>query len=193
MKKFFQNPWFHVCFLAILGGATLLGAPAAGKRPGRLPTAKTYAQTVLASRPVGYWRLDDTKGKVAADASSLHVGGQYHGSVALGQPGAFVQGGDKSVGFDGRAAYVEMPAKRRYSQPSSGRGLSVEVWFSPNLLEFKGESSDPYVYWVGKGDNGQQEWALRFYSRNSTRPNRISAYIFNRNGGLGAGGKSRRQ
>ena len=40
---------------------------------------------------------------------------------------------------------------------------------------------------VGKGEPGQHEWALRFYSRKSSRPNRISAYIFNRAGGLGAG------
>ena len=35
---------------------------------------------------------------------------------------------------------------------------------------------------------GRQPWALRFYSRASKdRPNRISAYLFNPQGGLGAG------
>lgn len=61
------------------------------------------------------------------------------------------------------------------------------MWMNPKNLEFKGETADPYVFWIGKGEPGQYEWALRFYSHQSSRPNRISAYIFNRSGGLGAG------
>ena len=56
---------------------------------------------------------------------------------------------------------------------------------NPKVLEFKGETNDPYVFWIGKGEPGQYV-GLRFYSRNSTCPNRISAYVFNRSGGLGA-------
>ena len=80
-----------------------------------------------------------------------------------------------------------MPADKEFSVPTSGKGLSVEVWMNPSTLEFAGETSDPYVFWLGKGDTGQHEWAFRFYSRKSTRPNRISAYVFNRAGGLGTG------
>ncbi len=58
----------------------------------------------------------------------------------------------------------------------------------PDALEFDGETDDPHVHWLGKGEPGRHEWALRFYSRASKdRPNRISAYIFNPQGGLGAG------
>src|SRR5436190_1924896 len=74
-----------------------------------------------------------------------------------------------------------------FSQPTSGAGLTVEVWVRPDALEFDGVSADPYVMWLGKGEKDKEEWALRFYSKKSKRPNRISAYLFNPSGGLGAG------
>src|SRR5262249_38531245 len=75
-----------------------------------------------------------------------------------------------------------------FSQPTSGNGLSVEAWVRPDVLEFDGETDDPYIYWMGKGEPDKREWALRFYSGSSEdRPNRISAYLFNPEGGLGGG------
>ena len=55
------------------------------------------------------------------------------------------------------------------------------------MLEFPGDTTDPFVHWLGKGEEGRHEWALRFYSRATARPNRISAYRFNAAGGLGSG------
>jgi hypothetical protein len=40
---------------------------------------------------------------------------------------------------------------------------------------------------LGKGTPGGHEWALRFYTAGSERPNRVSAYIFSADGGLGSG------
>lgn len=58
-------------------------------------------------------------------------------------------------------------------------------------LAFDGEGKrpqGPYVHWLGKGDKGQQEWALRFYSSKSEkRPSWVSAYIFSPAGQKGAG------
>ncbi len=65
-------------------------------------------------------------------------------------------------------------------------GMSVHVCVRPDLLVFPGQQ-DNYVHWFGKGQPGQHEWVFRFYSQNSSRPNRFSAYIFNLQGGLGAG------
>jgi hypothetical protein len=51
-----------------------------------------------------------------------------------------------------------------------------------------------YVHWLGKGkgtgDTGQQEWVFRMYNLDNTtetppRPNHISYYVFNREGGEG--------
>jgi hypothetical protein len=60
----------------------------------------------------------------------------------------------------------------------------------PDVLDFKGDEADPpqeYVHWLGKGEKGHYEWGFRFYRRHSDRPNRISAYIWNPDGKLGAG------
>jgi hypothetical protein len=73
---------------------------------------------------------------------------------------------------------------------TSGQGLTVEVWMRPDVLDFQGEGTDAdhaYIHWLGKADVGQVEWGFRFYSRRSSRPNRISAYIWNPEGNLGAG------
>ena len=58
----------------------------------------------------------------------------------------------------------------------------------PDVLDFKGQTKDGYSHWLGKGQPNQHEWTLRFYSRKAKgRPNRISAYLFNPEGKLGAG------
>ena len=42
---------------------------------------------------------------------------------------------------------------------------------------------------MGKGQSNEQSWAARIYNYHNAedRPNRTSGYVFNRNGGLGAG------
>jgi hypothetical protein len=157
------------------------------QKPAHPTSSNGYPQAVLASEPAGYWRFEETKGLTAVDSSKHGRDGRFHGTVELGQSGAFPIGGDKSIRLDGKSSYVEVPSSSAFSVPTSGKGLTMEVWVKPSALEFKGETKDPYVYWIGKGEPGQFEWALRFYSRKSTRPNRISAYVFNAKGGLGAG------
>ena len=175
---------FSIVFLlGALAGAGLL-VPASARDDHKTPIgpggSKSYPQAVLASKPVGYWRLDEAKGPSAVDAGPHHRAGKYVGPVAFEIPGALKSIADRAVRFDGKSAYAELPADKAFSVPTSGKGLSVEVWMNPSTLEFEGETKDPYVFWLGKGEPGQFEWAFRFYSRKSTRPNRISAYVFNR-------------
>jgi hypothetical protein len=82
---------------------------------------------------------------------------------------------------------VPDPDSQSFSQPTSGAGLTVEVWMRPDALVFSGETDNPYVHWFGKGMSGMEEWGLRCYSQDTTRPIRISAYIWNPSGGEGAG------
>jgi hypothetical protein len=151
----------------------------------------SYSQVVLAKGPVGYWRLGEVGGPTAFDSSGDGNGGTYHGSPSFGQPGAINNDPDTAVGFNGPDSgdYVEVPDpdSQSFSQPTSGAGLTVEVWMRPDALVFSGETDDPYVHWFGKGMSGIEEWGLRFYSQDTTRPNRISAYIWNPSGGEGAG------
>jgi hypothetical protein len=154
------------------------------------PRLLLYEQAVMADRPVAYWRLGERSGPVAVDVTKQGHDGTYHGQPTFGEPGALAHESDPAVGFHG-ADYVEIPDSVHFSQPESGRGLTVEVWMRPDVLDFPGQvaqpNGDPYVHWLGKGEPGQYEWGFRFYSLHkgpdskqpSSRPNRISAYIWN--------------
>jgi len=147
---------------------------------------RRYRDGVLAKGPVAYWRLGECQGPFALDEAGHGHTGLYFGNPTLGQAGAIHRDPNTAIRCNGRD-YIEIANSMSFSQPTSGLGLTVEVWLRPDLLDFPGESADPYVHWLGKGVAGQQEWALRFYSRHSTRPNRISAYLFNPGNGEGAG------
>jgi Concanavalin A-like lectin/glucanases superfamily len=89
-------------------------------------------------------------------------------------------------------AYVEIPAAPDLSVTPSG--FTISAWIKPRTLEFTRSEGSGYVYWMGKGDKGRYEWAARMYSHtnreNPPRPNRISFYVFNAEGGLGQGSYS---
>ena len=92
--------------------------------------------------------------------------------------------------FDGDSAYLEIPDNDALSISTTG-ALTISVWMSPEVLDFKNAESGGYVHWMGKGEPHQHEWVFRMYNKNiaqgENRPNRISAYAFNLDGGLGAG------
>ena len=91
--------------------------------------------------------------------------------------------------FSGDGQYVEVPSAADLSFGPAG--FSVSAWLRPETLEFPRNEGSGYVYWIGKGERTRQEWALRMYSftnrENPPRPNRISFYLFNPDGGLGQG------
>ena len=169
---------------ATMGLAAVVAAMPFPSKPecGVEPQSKYVAQ-VLSLNPAGYWRLNEEAGPVAQDASPHKRSGTYHGSPTYRETGP-VNGGH-GVGFNGRDAYVEVASHKDFSIGS--HGLTVEVWMRPDKLEFPGETTDPYVLWLGKGEVNQEEWGFRFYTRKSSRPNRISAYAWNLAGGEGAG------
>jgi hypothetical protein len=132
--------------------------------------------------------LGEKGGPDALDSSKNGHNATYHGTPTFREKGALQGDANPAVKLNGKRSYVEVASHKDFSQPTSGRGLTIEVWVRPDVLEFDGETADPYVWWLGKGEATRQEWALRFYSRKSKdRPNRISAYLFNPEGGLGAG------
>jgi hypothetical protein len=151
-----------------------------------------YSAAVLAKGPVGYWRLGESGGPTAADSSGNGADGTYFGDLNFGEPGAIAGSADTAIGLNGFSSgdYVEIPDAEGapFSQLTSGAGLTIEVWMRPDALVFPGETTQPYIHWLGKGGRSQYEWGLRFYSQDATeRPNRISAYIWNPSGGEGAG------
>ncbi|HET7882199.1 MAG TPA: LamG domain-containing protein [Acetobacteraceae bacterium] len=138
-----------------------------------------YAQHVLEKCPVGYWRFEENSGPVAHDSAPHGHPGSYKGEVRFAQPGAIRSSDGRAIVLNGKDAFVEIASDPVFSQPKSGMGLTVEAWLRPDLLRFHGETDQPYVHWLGKGETGRFEWGFRFYSQCSDRPNRISAYIWN--------------
>jgi hypothetical protein len=178
-----ETQWTRRDFLAITiaSGLTVPGCTR------RLSSRSNYSQKVLAKHPVAYWRLGESNGPTAFDATRQGHDGIYHGSAAFHEIGAIKHDQDTAIKLDGLSSYVEIHDSPQFSQAGSGRGLTVEVWMRPDLLVFPGETDDPYIHWLGKGEAGKYEWGFRFYSRESSRPNRISAYIWNPSGSEGAG------
>ncbi|MBX4196058.1 LamG domain-containing protein [Candidatus Pacearchaeota archaeon] len=122
---------------------------------------------------VGYWPLKEN----AQDEQGNHHGREedikYVSDEKFG-----------SCAFFNGSSYIEIPNSKDFSV--SEKGLTVSVWISPSTLNFT-NSEKEYVHFLGKGDKENHEWTFRMYNNNSERPNRLSFYVFNLEGGLGAG------
>jgi len=103
---------------------------------------------------------------------------------------AILPNGDVAAQFNGLGQYAQVSSSNVLSITNSGY-LTVEAWVRPAVLQFPREEGSGYVYILGKGAPGKQEYALRMYSQSNTevppRPNRVSAYVFNLAGGKGSG------
>jgi hypothetical protein len=101
---------------------------------------------------------------------------------------SLARAGTPGLPFDGVSTYVEVPDSADFSVPTTG-GLTVAAWLRPDTLTFPTTEGSGYIYWLGKGEAGRQEWTFRMYSRDNSegRGNRISFYLFNPDGGLGIG------
>jgi hypothetical protein len=139
--------------------------------------------------------LGERKGPKAADASPHGRHGVYFGAPGFGEIGALRADANHAIKLNGPASrdYIEIPDpgdSADFSQSTSGNGLTVEAWMRPDLLTFRGQTSAAFIHWLGKCGAGSRacEWGFRFYSKDSpSRPNRISAYLWNPDGGEGAG------
>ena len=93
--------------------------------------------------------------------------------------------------FNGTASdYIEIPDSTDFSVVTTN-SLTVSAWMRPDVLTFPNFEGTGYVHWMGKGGTGQQEWTCRMYNETTAdvppRPNRISFYVFNLQGGKGVG------
>ena len=189
--------------LAVLVGAIVWASYFLGKqvssssgaacRPTSVTPSKSvtdiYDRWVLSLGPVMYLPLGHPSSGTEQDLSGNGHSGVY--LPANDPPGlAHLPNGDPAALFDGVRQYVQVPSASVLSVSHTGC-LSVQAWIAPATLQFEHEQGSGYVYLLGKGTNGQQEYALRMYSllntENPVRPNRISAYVYNLAGGLGSG------
>ena len=150
----------------------------------------SYDRAVLDDHPVMFLNLGNVhNSKSEPDQTGLGHQGKYlpDGALPVSVP---MPNGDSGVEFDGARQYLEVASTPELSVPTTGI-LSIEAWMSFNTLQFRNQEGSGYVYWLGKGDTRQYEYAGRIYSLTNTevppRPNRISGYAFNLVGGLGSG------
>lgn len=90
-----------------------------------------YASTVLADAPLGYWRLDEATGTIAASAGSSGSAGTYTGGVTLGGIGPFT--GTTAPRFNGSSAYVNVANSVPFDAISSA--ITVEAWVRVNAFD----------------------------------------------------------
>ena len=84
----------------------------------------SYAATVLADAPVGYWRLGEASGTSAADEIGAH-NGTYVGSPTLGVTGIPGSAGNTAMTLNGSGSGVRHDVLDRCSR-SSGVGRGVD-------------------------------------------------------------------
>ncbi|MGO4255118.1 LamG-like jellyroll fold domain-containing protein [Marmoricola sp. RAF53] len=164
-----------VLALALLGTGIQLLAPAG---PAAAATKRSaYVRSVLRDRPSALLQ------------GVRDLTGHRHRGTAVGSPGfARMPNGDRARRFNGRGQYLRFADSKAFEIDATG-ALTVEYWMRPDTLQFRDTEGSGYVYVLGKGNPGSQEWLTRMYSRQNqeSRPNRISGYSFNPQGGLGAG------
>ncbi|MEU4494504.1 LamG-like jellyroll fold domain-containing protein [Streptomyces sp. NPDC023998] len=102
------------------GGTWKISAPSYSS------ASSSYAASVMASGPLGYWRLGDRTGATAGSAVGEDMDGSYMDGAHLGSAGVFADGDDTSVAFDGLSeAAIEVPVEALGTTTSP----SMELWF----------------------------------------------------------------
>ncbi|WP_329320450.1 LamG-like jellyroll fold domain-containing protein [Streptomyces sp. NBC_01262] len=101
------------------GGTWKVSAPAYSSG------SASYSNAVKSSAPVDYWRLGEHSGSGAEDEMETGSDGSYLDGASLGSAGAFADGDDTAVSFDGTGGGVEVPADAF----DGATALSVELWF----------------------------------------------------------------
>ena len=130
-----DSPWSGAAFFpGQIDDVAIYGAPltreqvashytASGRElEGSTAPADAYGAAVYAADPALYWRLGESTGDTAADASGYNQKGTYFGSVSKGADGALAGVADKAASFEGG----QVISQNSYTNP---RSYSLEAWF----------------------------------------------------------------
>ncbi len=117
------------------------------------PSGSAYRSAVLTTPGVlGYWRLGEATGTVAADETGANAGTYSAQGVTLAQPGALSGDPDTSAGFDGVAGEMSAP-----TTPLSDTG-TLEGWFdwrSGTALMRDSTTADGWILAYDAGGTGR--------------------------------------
>ena len=93
-------------------------------RPTATPPTDAYGKAVYADGPTAYWRLDDTSGSTAADASDYRNTGSYTGGYTRGVSSPVTGATGKAVTFNGSTGAIGSTTS--FANPTS---YTEETWF----------------------------------------------------------------
>jgi YVTN family beta-propeller protein len=110
------------------------------------PPPPAYSATVLASSPVGYWRMGEGSGTVMTDSSGNNNNGTYLGGVTLGVPGALVSDPNTAASYDGVNDSARVPDS---ASLHTGATFTLEG-------QIKRSSTAKSFELLNKGTNGYQ-------------------------------------
>jgi hypothetical protein len=119
---------------------------------------------VLADGPIAYWRLGESSGTTAVDATGNGHTGTYLGGVTLGVPAALVGDTDTAARFNGSNGMVQVPDSAPLRLNAS---WSIEFWAkqvsymntNPGILG-KGNPTNPNGYGISADSHGAL-WFMR--------------------------------
>ncbi|HEX3344140.1 MAG TPA: LamG domain-containing protein [Polyangiaceae bacterium] len=106
-------------------------ADAAVDAPPDAPSS-VYRAAVLADSPLAYWRLDETSGTVAHDATGHGYDGTYTGTYTLGAAGALAGDPDTAVTLDGVTGQVDVGDNFDFVGQVP---FSFEAWVKPTVVD----------------------------------------------------------
>jgi parallel beta-helix repeat protein len=116
------NFWRVQALTGIAAGSILLASSLMG-HPVSAATPSAYQSSVLSDGPAAYWRLGETSGTTAADASGQNHTATLNGAVKLGTVGALVNDANTAMTFDGSTTSV-----RSNTTVAVGPDFSMEAW-----------------------------------------------------------------
>lgn len=102
----------------------------------RQAAATSYADLVMASEPMSYWRFNGNASAVHDSSGSSNTATR-DGGVTTGVDGALTGDGNTAYSFNGTSGYVQAPSSASLNQPSSA--LTVEAWVKPTTGMFGGQ------------------------------------------------------
>lgn len=94
----------------------------------------TYDAGILASSPSCYWKLNETTGTTAADASGNGCTATYVGGVTLGVANGINGSADHAPVFDGSTGYVNLNAPGT-GPDITGNTFTYTVWANASVLQ----------------------------------------------------------
>ncbi|MCP4595484.1 LamG-like jellyroll fold domain-containing protein, partial [Neptuniibacter sp.] len=109
-----------------------------------------YESIVMAQGPIVYYHLDESSGSAVVDASDNTQDGTYSGDPLLDVEGAFGNGLNTAVEFDGSDDFIDVPDD---GSLDLRRQITMSLWFKVDAfnntwmpLIYKGDSSNNTYY-----------------------------------------------